>query len=57
MPGFFLLNSPLPGQAVGSDMFLTVTVGMLFVACLAGEVLERYLFFTAVAAPKMPGGL
>jgi len=27
-----------------------------FVFCLAGELLERYLFFTAVAPAKMPGG-
>ena len=26
-------------------------------ACLAGELLERYLFFAAVASPKMPGGV
>ena len=23
--------------------------------CLVGEFLERYLYFTAVVAPKMPG--
>jgi hypothetical protein len=28
-----------------------------FVFCLTGELLERYLFFTAVAPVKMPGGL
>ncbi len=27
------------------------------VLCLTGELLERYLFFTAVAPPKMPGGV
>ena len=26
-------------------------------ACLGGEVIERYLFFTAVVSPKMPGGV
>lgn len=30
---------------------------MLFGAALAGELLERYLFFAAVAAPRMPGGI
>lgn len=34
-----------------------IVVAMLFVACLAGELLERYLFFASVAAPRMPGGL
>ena len=28
-----------------------------FVLVLAGELLERYLFFTAVVALKMPGGI
>lgn len=28
----------------------------IFIACMAGELLERYLFFAAVVAPKMPGG-
>jgi DMSO reductase anchor subunit len=28
----------------------------VFVLCLAGELLERYLFFAAVAPAKMPGG-
>ncbi len=27
-----------------------------FILCLSGELLERYLFFTAVAPVKMPGG-
>ncbi|RIK86376.1 MAG: molybdopterin oxidoreductase [Planctomycetota bacterium] len=36
--------------------FVTTT-GMLFVACLAGELLERRLFFAACAAPRMPGGI
>ena len=35
----------------------TATTGLLFVACLAGELVERYLFFTACAAPRMPGGI
>ena len=30
---------------------------MLFGACVIGELLERYLFFAAVAAPRMPGSL
>ncbi len=31
--------------------------GLLFIACLAGKLLERYLFFAACAAPRMPGGI
>lgn len=57
MPGFLLLNHSAELNATTGQVFLTVTVAMLFAACLAGELLERYLFFTACAAPKMPGGL
>jgi formate dehydrogenase iron-sulfur subunit len=51
MPGFLLIGD----KSANGDLFLSIVVVMLFVACLAGELLERYLFFTAVAAPKMPG--
>ena len=30
---------------------------LAFVLSLGGELVERYLFFSAVASPKMPGGL
>jgi formate dehydrogenase iron-sulfur subunit len=36
--------------------FVVIT-SMLFAACLIGEILERALFFTACAAPRMPGGI
>ena len=36
---------------------LVITTALLFGASLAGELLERYLFFAAVAAPRMPGGI
>jgi formate dehydrogenase iron-sulfur subunit len=29
----------------------------VLIVCLLGELLERYLFFTAVIPPKMPGGI
>ena len=38
-------------------IFVVISVSMLFVACLAGELLERYQFFAACAAPRMPGRL
>jgi Fe-S-cluster-containing dehydrogenase component/DMSO reductase anchor subunit len=57
MPGFLLLNHTIEANSATAQIFLTVTVAMLFVACLVGELLERYLFFTACAALKMPGGL
>lgn len=34
-----------------------ISVAILFVASLSGELLERYQFFAAVSAPRMPGGL
>jgi hypothetical protein len=34
-----------------------VMTGLMFVACLTGELLERYLFFAACAAPRMPGAI
>jgi Fe-S-cluster-containing dehydrogenase component/DMSO reductase anchor subunit len=34
-----------------------VATSLIFLACLVGEVLERYLFFTACAAPRMPGSI
>jgi formate dehydrogenase iron-sulfur subunit len=57
MPAFLLLNHALESQAANAHVFLTVTVAMLFAACLAGELLERYLYFTACASTGMPGGL
>lgn len=36
---------------------LSLLIGCQFLALVAGELLERYLFFTAVVAPRMPGGL
>lgn len=34
-----------------------VAATLSFVLCLIGEFLERRLFFTAVSAPRMPGGV
>jgi formate dehydrogenase iron-sulfur subunit len=34
-----------------------VVASALFGALLAGEILERYLFFASVAGPRMPGGI
>jgi Fe-S-cluster-containing dehydrogenase component/DMSO reductase anchor subunit len=39
----------------GQVQFVVMT-GLLFAACLASELLERFLFFAACAAPQMPGG-
>lgn len=49
----FLWNELASGDPRG--VFLVISVGLLFAACLAGELLERYQFFAACAAPRMPG--
>ncbi len=56
MPAFLLAGMAAATGGDGSVQF-TVIVGMLFAACLAGELLERYLFFTACAVPRMPGAI
>lgn len=43
--------------AASSHVDAAILVVAAFLMMLAGELLERYLFFTAVVAPKMPGGL
>lgn len=53
VPGMMLATAFGP-QAHCSPKFIILTA-MLFAACLAGELLERYLFFAACAAPRMPG--
>ena len=55
LPALMVASSS--GQQAGSGVFLGLAAGALFAIALAGEILERYLFFTAVAPPRMPGGL
>jgi DMSO reductase anchor subunit len=45
LPLYLLVNHAGPGLALSA-----------LVLCVVGELLERYLFFTAVAPAKMPGG-
>jgi Fe-S-cluster-containing dehydrogenase component/DMSO reductase anchor subunit len=42
--------------AEGAAINPMLAIGV-FALCLTGELLERYLFFTAVVSQKMPGGL
>lgn len=56
MPAILLANWDAIVQ-LGDLPRFAVLSGMLFIACLAGELLERSLFFTACAAPRMPGGI
>ena len=43
--------------ASGQEVETVVLLTMLLIGCVAGEVLERYLFFAASTAPRMPGGI
>lgn len=40
-----------------STSMLAITAGFSFLFCIIGELLERYQFFSACAAPRMPGAL
>ena len=55
MPGFLLLR--FAAGAAESQVELLVFSFLLLAASLAGELLERYLFFAAAAGPRMPGGI
>ncbi len=44
-------------EAVSTDAASLAICAVQFCMLLAGELLERYLFFTSVVAPRMPGGL
>ncbi|MGE5191618.1 MAG: DmsC/YnfH family molybdoenzyme membrane anchor subunit [Deltaproteobacteria bacterium] len=58
--GGILLPAICLGRAEPSavaPLLLHLVIAGQFAALVAGEVLERYLFFTAVVASRMPGGL
>lgn len=50
-----LLSSTLKSNEVNSSFVVSAVV--LVAACILGEMLERYLFFAAASAPRMPGGI
>jgi formate dehydrogenase iron-sulfur subunit len=56
MPALLMNQASLISGGAGQIQFVILT-GVLFAACLAGELLERYMFFAACAAPQMPGGI
>ena len=55
MPALLLSSSP--GQDSSPTVSFVVIVGVLVLATVVGELLERYLFFAAVATPRMPGSI
>jgi DMSO reductase anchor subunit len=56
--GFLLLGGiMLPTFAlINMDAYLTI-ISMSTFFLVIGELVERYLFFTTVSAPKMPGNI
>ncbi|MGK3988425.1 DmsC/YnfH family molybdoenzyme membrane anchor subunit [Sorangium sp. So ce136] len=54
LPALSLFSAPNSG--VSSEVLMAMAV-VAFLFCLSGEFLERYLFFAAAPASKMPGGL
>lgn len=52
---FILLSESGPADQLPTTS--AVSVLLMWAACLGGELLERYLFFAAVSAPRMPGGV
>jgi formate dehydrogenase iron-sulfur subunit len=57
--GIVLPTIAMNSRAGVASPNLTVCVSVIvaWLACLGGELLERHLFFAAVAAPRMPGGV
>jgi DMSO reductase anchor subunit len=53
-PIFLLCSGP---TSLISPASVVLVAGGSFLLCLLGELLERYLFFAAVVAPKMPGSV
>jgi hypothetical protein len=54
LPGLVIGGAVSAGSnPVGTGAVLMVA----FFGSLLGELIERYLFFAAVVAPRMPGGL
>jgi Fe-S-cluster-containing dehydrogenase component/DMSO reductase anchor subunit len=54
IPGILMMRFS-HGAEGGDRMTYAVLTGLLFFACVLGELCERYLFFAAVAVPRMPG--
>jgi Fe-S-cluster-containing dehydrogenase component/DMSO reductase anchor subunit len=53
----FLRNEAAGIANTSGSVEFVATAGLLVTACLAGELLERYLFFASCATPRMPGSL
>jgi len=57
LPSALLLANAADPSGGFSPAFIVTSVALMFLMTLLGELHERYLFFTAVVSPKMPGGV
>ncbi len=57
LPGLLAVEMFSPGPNFSSTQFLSAQAALLCILCLAGELIERWLFFTAVQPVKMPGAI
>jgi DMSO reductase anchor subunit len=57
LPAWIAIEIGGNGQASHSAHTLTLQAAVAFLFCLAGELIERRLFFTAVQPVKMPGAI
>ncbi len=57
MGGVVLPALAVMGVATANPSAAAVAAVLALPASIAGEMVERYLFFTAVVKPQMPGGL
>lgn len=55
LPLILVGERQLAADAGFQPLFVGVVSLLMLALCFTGELLERYLFFTAVVAPKMPG--
>ncbi len=55
LPAILLAEAHVAGPAGYSPWFVLIAAALMFIVLLVGELMERYLFFAAVIAPKMPG--
>lgn len=57
LPATLFLAETKASHSVTAGSPSLVVISLMFAALVVAELAERYLFFTAVVAPKMPGGL
>ena len=55
LPTVLLANSELSAGGDFHPLFFIVSTLLIFILLFIGELHERYLFFAASVAPRMPG--